>query len=346
MNDIYSWQQEIWQKLTQSHDFRSHALLLKGKQGIGKYEFARHLAKSLLCTASVTKQEACGKCLSCGWFEQHGHPNFYQVVPEALSVNPGENSEKEENEEKPNSLVTKKNASQQISIEQIRKLTDFVYMTGHQGGYKIILIYPAETMNSAAANALLKKLEEPPANVLFILVTHQAQRLLPTIRSRCQQIAMPAPDVETSVAWLKQQAVSDPEACLAVAGFSPLSALLFDIGENAAHYQQFIQQISEPARLEPMALAEAMQPVSLPVVVNWLQKWCYDLISYRATGKNRYYLNQLATIQALSGQIDLLECITFARALNSKQQLSHHPLNPRLFLEELFIAYGLMMNGR
>lgn len=346
MSDLYSWQQEIWRKLTQNRGFRSHALLLKGKQGIGKYEFARHLAKSLLCTAPATEQKACGKCLSCGWFEQHGHPNFYQVMPEALSVNPGENSEKEESEEKTTNSAGKKSASQQISIEQIRKLTDFVYMTGHQDGYKIILIYPAETMNSAAANALLKKLEEPPANVLFILVTHQAQRLLPTIRSRCQQLAMPVPDIETSVAWLKQHAVNDPQASLAAASFSPLSALLFDKGENAAHYQQFIQQIGEPARLEPMALAEAMQPVSLPVVVNWLQKWCYDLISYRTTGKNRYYLNQLATIQVLSRQIDLLECITFTRVLNSKQQLSHHPLNPRLFLEEMFIAYGLMMSRK
>lgn len=346
MSNIYSWQQEIWQKLTKNHEFRSHALLLKGKKGIGKYEFARHLAKSLLCTALTAEQKACGKCLSCGWFEQNGHPNFYQVVPEALSNNPGESSEKEDSEEKPSSSAAKKNASQQISVEQIRKLTEFVYLTGHQNGYKMILIYPAETMNSAAANALLKKLEEPPANVLFILVTHQSQRLLPTIRSRCQQIAMPVPDVETSVAWLKQHTVNDPEACLAAVGFSPLSALLFNKGDNAVQHEQFIQQICNSRLLDPLSLAEAMQPVSLPVVISWLQKWCYDLISYRTTGKNRYYLNQLTAIKALSGQIDLLECITFTQALNSKQKLSHHPLNPRLFLEEIFIAYGLMMGRK
>jgi len=346
MSDIYSWQQEIWQKLAQNRQFWGHALLLKGKKGIGKYEFARHLAKSLLCTAPAAEQKACGECLSCGWFEQNGHPNFYQVVPAALSTNPGENGEKEESEEKSNSSATKKNASQQISIEQIRKLTDFVYMTGHQNSYKIILIYPAEAMNSAAANALLKKLEEPPANVLFILGTHQAQHLLPTIRSRCQQIAMPVPDIETSVDWLKQHAVNDPEACLAAAGYSPLSALLFDKGENAAQYEQFMQQIGNPNRLDPLSLAETLQQTNLSVVVSWLQKWCYDLVSYRTTGEIRYYLNQLPAIKVLSGQIDLQACITFTRALNSKQQLSHHPLNPRLFLEEVFIAYGLMMGRK
>lgn len=346
MDDIYSWQQKTWQKLTQNRQFWGHALLLKGKKGIGKYDFARHLAKSVLCTAPTVERKACGECLSCGWFEQNGHPNFYQIMPQALSINPDEYGEKEGSEEKSGSSAIKKSASQQISIEQIRKLTDFVYMTGHQDGYKIILIYPAEAMNNAAANALLKKLEEPPANVLFILVTQQAQYLLPTIRSRCQQVIMPVPDIETSVAWLRQHAVNDPQASLAAAGFSPLSARLFDNSENVAQREQFLRQISDPYRLNPLSLAEALQQTNLPEAVSWLQKWCYDLVSYRTTGKIRYYLNQLSAIQALSGQIDVLECIRFTRDLNSKQRLSHHPLNSRLFLEELFIAYTSIMNRK
>lgn len=346
MADIFIWQQAIWRKLLQSRQFCGHALLLKGKKGTGKYEFARQLAKALLCTAPVAEQKACGECLSCGWFEQNGHPNFYQVVPEAFAAIPGESAEKEESEEKSGSAATKKTASQQISIEQIRKLNDFVYLTGHQSGFKIILIYPAEAMNTASANALLKKLEEPPENVLFILVTHQAQRLLPTIRSRCQQIAMPVPDVETAVAWLKQQEVSDPAGRLAAAGYSPLSALLLDKGEHAAHYAQFIQHIANPKQLDPLSLAGTLQQTNLPIVVNWLQKWCYDLVSCRTTGKIRYYVNQLPAIEALSGQMDLPGCVAFARGLNAKQQLSHHPLNPRLFLEELFIAYAALMGKK
>ena len=79
---------------------------------------------------------------------------------------------------------------------------------------------------------------------------------------------------------------------------------------------------------------------------NWLQKWCYDLVSYRTSGKIRYYVKQLPAIQALSGQMDLPGCVTFTRELNAKQQLSHHPLNPRLFLEELFIAYAALMGKK
>ena len=346
MDDVFIWQQELWQKLTRNPQFLGHAVLLKGKKGIGKYHFARCLAKSLLCVASTTPERtACGQCHSCGWFEQNGHPNFYAILPEALMADAAERSEKEDQAEKSSGAASKKNPSQQIGIDQIRKLNDFVYMPGHQEGYKIVLIYPAEAMNPAAANALLKKLEEPPENVVFMLVTHQAQHLLPTIRSRCQQIVMPVPDVETSVAWLKQQSVNDPQTSLAAAGFSPLMALLLDKGEHAAQYEQFIQHIGNPNRLDPLSLAEALQQMDLSVIVNWLQKWCYDLISYRLAGTNRYYPKQLSTINSLSGKIDLLECLAFTRALNSKQQLSRHPLNPRLFLEEMFIDYAVMMRG-
>ena len=346
MADIYSWQHDIWQRLTHNRQLQGHALLLKGKKGTGKYEFARQLAKSLLCAAPATEQKACGTCLSCGWFEQASHPNFYQVMPEALLANSNSSAEKEDSEEKSGGAAPKKSASQQIGVEQIRKLTDFVYMSGHQNGLKIILIYPAETMNSAAANALLKKLEEPPEQVLFLLVTHQAQRLLPTIRSRCQQIAMPLPDAAAALTWLKQQEVSDPEASLAAAGFSPLTALLLAKGENAVQYGQFIEQIGHPNRLDPLSLAETLQQTNLSIVVNWLQKWCYDLVSYRTSGKIRYYVKQLPAIQALSGQMDLPGCVAFTRGLNAKQQLSHHPLNPRLFLEELFIAYAALMGKK
>ncbi|MEQ1778120.1 MAG: DNA polymerase III subunit delta', partial [Nitrosomonas sp.] len=116
MHDIYAWQQAIWQKLTQKRQLRGHALLLKGKQGIGKYQFARYFAKALLCTAPTTEQKACGKCLSCGWFEQQAHPNFFQIMPEALAAGSSDSGEKEDSEEKSNSAATKKNASKQISI--------------------------------------------------------------------------------------------------------------------------------------------------------------------------------------------------------------------------------------
>ncbi len=348
MSNIYSWQKEIWQTLTRNFatQQRCHALLLKGHQGIGKFDFSRYFAKSLLCDHAKEDIQACGTCQSCHWFEQGAHPNFYQVVPEALSEVVSEDTDRAGAEETAGNSKSKKKASQQISVGQIRNLTDFVYMSGHQSGYKIVLIYPSEAMNKAAANALLKKLEEPPEQVLFILVTHHPQHLPPTIRSRCQQITMPAPDVKTSLDWLVQQAVKDPQSCLTAAGLAPLTALQFNDSELFAQHEQFIQQISSPMQLNPISLALTMQQVDLSTLVSWLQKWCYDLVSYAVCGKVRYYHDQQAMIESLAANINTHACITYVRTLYTHQRLSQHPLNPRLFLEEIFLSYIQLVNEK
>ena len=342
MTEIYSWQQALWQQLSRKDRLRGHAVLLHGRAGTGKYDFARHWAKSWLCASPDAAQNACGACSSCSWFEQNAHPNFYPVMPDALSVEAESETGKDADDDKP----AKKAASQQIGIAQIRKLDDFVYLSGHQQSGKIVMIYPADAMNMASANALLKKLEEPPADVLFIVVAHQLQRLPPTIRSRCQHVAMPVPDRAVAVAWLKQQSVSDPEIVLAAAGYAPLTALKLAQGESAQQFAQFVQQIARPERLNVLSLASSLQQTSLPVVVGWLQKWCYDLIGYRTAGKVRYCLNDVPAIEALSGQLNLIECTRFVRLLNEKQRLAQHPLNPRLFLEDMLIAYAEMARKR
>ena len=242
--------------------------------------------------------------------------------------------------------VVEIDAASNTGVDNIRELRANTAFRPARARFKIYIIDEVHMLSTGAFNALLKTLEEPPDHVKFILATTEIQKVPATIRSRCQQIAMPLPDAVAALAWLKQQEVSDPEASLAAAGFSPLTALLLAKGENAAQYGQFIEQIGHPSRLDPLSLAEALQQTNLSIVVNWLQKWCYDLVSYRTSGKIRYYVKQLPAIQALSGHMDLPGCVTFTRELNVKQQLSHHPLNPRLFLEELFIAYAALMGKK
>ena len=196
MSDIYSWQQDIWKRLFQRSSLSSYALLLKGRQGTGKFAFARNLTAALLCENPLGNDESCGICSSCRWLAAGEHPNFYQIEPEALSGVSTETSSTDTAATK-----VKKKPSQQIGVDQIRALTDFVNLSGHQQGYKIILIHPAEAMNLAAANALLKKLEEPPPGVIFILVTHRIQQLLPTIRILRVVFALMAVNAESAI-WL------------------------------------------------------------------------------------------------------------------------------------------------
>lgn len=345
INNIYSWQQELWQKLAQTRRFHAQALLLKGRAGIGKFDFAMNLAKFRLCDNPLPIGEACGVCLSCGWFEKGGHPDFYQVSPEAISNLSDKAAVASENDEYSGKIQSKKKPNQQISVAQIRALTDFVYMTGHQHRQRIVLICPAETMNTAAANALLKKLEEPPRHVLFILVAHRPHHLLPTIRSRCQSINMPTPDLAQATLWLKQRGVIEPEDCLAAASFAPLLALKFNEQNYVMQHNVFIEKISAPQHMNPIALAETMQQSDLPTVVSWMQKWCYDLLSFCVTGKIRYHSSKKAHIQTLTLTIDIKALTTFLRKLQFSQQLSSYPLNPRLFLEEIFVTYAALISS-
>lgn len=356
MNQLFIWQQVIWQRLMRHREFQCHALLLKGRKGIGKFTFARLLAKSLLCFNPGINNLACGKCASCQWFEQSSHPNFAMILPESLSEILGDNVGSVENavDEDPGQPMiggkTKKKPGQQISIDRIRGMNNLVYMTGHQQGFKILLIYPAEAMNNAAANALLKKLEEPPERVLFILVSHQPRRLLATITSRCQQINMPIPDAETAVEWLKQQQRGEsadsqnPLALLALSGFAPLSALSFQM--HIKQHQQFIETISRLSQFDPLALAESLQEQDLSMTIDWLQKWCYDLASYHATGKIRYHPHLDAHVQTVCKQISPQASLAYMHFLNDRQALSGHPVNGRLFLEDILINYGKLVSKR
>lgn len=345
MNNIFPWQDEIWQILTKNKASIGHALLLKGKKGIGKLGFARSLAKFLLCEDLSSESQVCGNCPGCRWFEQGGHPDFYLVEPEALSELSGEIKEKagSDNKDKQSSTKLKKKPSKQISVAQIRSLSDVINMSSHRSGYKIVLIHPAEAMNAAAANALLKNLEEPTPQTLFILVTHRPHDLLPTIRSRCRQVAMPVPDFSLAINWLEQQGIKDAQSNLAAVGYAPLAALEYNDDEYRLEYESFINHISMLKSLNPILLAEELQKSDLPTTVNWLQKWCYDLMSFRTTGKIRYHLSMQTRIEELVPKIDPLQLSGYLRNLIDMQRLAHHTLNPRLFLEEVLISYAMLM---
>ena len=107
-----------------------------------------------------------------------------------------------------------------ITIDQVRALDDFLHVGTHRHGARVILINPAEAMNRSTANSLLKSLEEPIASTLFILVTSESDRLLPTIRSRCQSLLVPQPTQSRAEQWLRLAGVNEAARWLALAGGS------------------------------------------------------------------------------------------------------------------------------
>ena len=334
MNKLYPWQNEPWQRWIGLRSRLPHAILLKGPQGIGKYDFAINLAQSLLCEQPQADGLACHDCPSCHWFEQETHPDFRLLQPDALA-------ESEDGEERE---AGKKKPSRQISVDLVRALADFVNLSAHRGGHRVVLIHPAEAMNTNAANALLKTLEEPSARMLIILVSHKPQQLLPTILSRCLTLVMPMPTLEASTTWLKQQGISDPTAILAQAGFAPLQAAR--LAEEAAgvdEYRHFLQEIRQPAKFDVFALAEKLQKIEPAKVIHWLQQWCYDLSSAKLTGKVRYNSELTDLIYKLSDKISAIDLAHYQKELLVARREASHPLNQKLQFESILLSYRQMM---
>src|SRR3989338_7607474 len=171
MKNIYHWQENDWARLQELRKRPLHGLLFKGSKGIGKFDLAMQFAQSLLCQHPDEAGFACGKCPSCHWFEQASHPDFRLLQPGLLAIKEAETiaqpwewtrrvaNEAIEDEQRD----AKKKPSKEIPVWKVRDLSSFVNQSAHQGGKRVVVIYPAEAMNTNAANALLKNLGRPAA---------------------------------------------------------------------------------------------------------------------------------------------------------------------------------------
>ena len=325
---MFIWQKAAWTAWSKLRGRLPHAVLLQGGEGCGEFEFARTAAQSLLCERPKADAGPCGECQACAWFALGNHPDFRLVVPESLSGEPEEGAE------------PGKKRSDQIRIEQVRDLADFLSVGTHRGGLRVILIYPAEAMNANTQNALLKSLEEPAPATVFLLVSTQPDRLLPTVRSRCLKFTLPVPDAQQVRAWLKEEGVPHPESALAASGGAPLAAL--KAAGTEADRLAFIEGIGRPG-FDPIALAETVQGVPLWDLVGWLQRWSFDLLLARATGRVRYHLGQERRIAEIALRCPATAIASYLRRLAQARALARHPLNPKLFVEDLLLQYQRML---
>jgi len=330
---------EAWAQLGARREQLPHALLISGQRGIGKFDLAQKFAESLLCENPTADSQACGACSACGWLSQGNHPDFRLLQPEALGEVPNVDSEAD----------GKKKPSQQITIDQVRALDDFLHVGTHRHGARVILINPAEAMNRSTANSLLKSLEEPIASTLFILVTSESERLLPTIRSRCQSLLIPQPARSRAEQWLRQAGVNESARWLALAGGSPLLAV--ELGsEERVLLDALIAEMSRGCKIDPLAAAAAVdrvvkaekRPAPLKRLIEWAQKWLFDLTLISAGLPLRYFLAQDQLVQRLAKSSDTVSLLAFNRKTIQYKLQCEQPLNTRLFLEEFFLSYAAL----
>jgi DNA polymerase III subunit delta' len=327
----FPWHRTVFDGLLARRDGLPHALLLRGPEGIGKLALAEAVAQMLLCERPAAAGDACGECPGCTWFTQGSHPDFRRLEP----GNPEESGEPGEGREKKTSHV--------IDIAQVRALENFINLTTHRGGARVVVIHPAEALNVPAANALLKSLEEPPPRTHFLLVAHRWHYLLPTIRSRCQQVVLHLPASTPALEWLGGQGVAEPELALAQAGGAPLLAAKFD--EEYWRVRERLLGLLASPDFDPLAAAEDLRDVAPAMAVSLLQKWSYDLALQKTLGRVRYNPDRASALAVLAARVDGLATLRFHRQMVRLQRVVRHPLNARLFLEDLFMGCAGLLRG-
>ena len=342
--NIIDLHKSAWEQLNARRDRLPHALLFTGQRAIGKSELAQRFVDALLCENPTAEHTACGACVACGWLAQGNHPDFRRIQPDALTDEEG----KGEGESTNDGASGKKKPSQQITINQIRALDDFLHVGTHRQGARVILINPAEAMNRSTANALLKSLEEPSSNTLFILVSNEPDRLLPTIRSRCQVLAVATPDSATAERWLTDNKVADGALWLALSGGAPLLAQNLAQSDERVLLDAMVDELKRGATINPLSAAAALDRIvkaekrSAPLkrLIEWAQKWLTDLTLASQGLPPRFFLAHTDTLKKQSAASDPARILAFSRkALQYKAQCEQ-PLNSRLFLEDFFLGFA------
>ncbi|QVL49388.1 MAG: DNA polymerase III subunit delta' [Thiocapsa sp.] len=316
------WLAEDWMRLNQARrDGRlAHGLLFSGPRGIGKRHLVELLARSMLCGTPTADGLACGRCADCALIAAASHPDLLRVGPDPEAK------------------------SEEIPVAAIRALVERGALTPSRAAWKVTLVDPADHLNAAAANALLKTLEEPPGSALIVLVTEQPGRLPATIRSRCGQIRIPTPSTADALAWLAGRIPRETAAlrlCLAHGG--PLRAVDELDDARLEQRRERIAGFLAIARGErdPLAEASAWNGLGPRLCLDWLSGWLVDLVRLAVSEHPTRLDNpdQREALRTLARRLEpaslhrLLQRVLRARALVETRA------NPQLLLESLSIEW-------
>ncbi|WP_445115870.1 DNA polymerase III subunit delta' C-terminal domain-containing protein [Acinetobacter sp. WZC-1] len=315
---VYPWQEHSWETLTGRFPQLSHGLLFYGKKGCGKHAFARHFVAWVLC---LNKQAngACGECSSCQWLKSDTHPNYVHI------------STDEDNK--------KQNA--RIKIEKIRDLLPFVQQT--VDGWRVIVIEPAEALNIASANALLKTLEEPGERVVIILLADHYLKLPATVRSRLQHVALDRISAEQSQAYLQQHlpesAASQLSLLMNLSGHMPLQAVQLAHSDWLQRRHEFVQDWEKLVLQKNMPLHYATRWNKELSFIDFMQMLDYLLSDLACIKLNQQIKNNdmQPGLERLSAQYQLEQLFTLYEDLQRFRQLADQNVQSNLIMDQLFI---------
>lgn len=320
---LLPWHRELWQRLHKQREEGRlpHAMLFAGAKGVGKVSFAEALGTTLLCNNPLAG-EACGQCKSCELVKSGSHPDLLRLTPEEIG--------------------------KVIKVDQVREVIDRLHSTAQQGGYRILIVHPAEEMNIASANAILKTLEEPGDATLIILVVDQLGKVMPTIRSRCQRIDFAAPSVEEASSWLAREAeISAEEAgrFLALAQGAPLLARDWKLSGVKDLRAKFLTGLSDllKGRVSALTLAEQLQKEDLGLMLTWWGTLMSDVAHMQLAGADgpKTNLDMAKLVSALAKRVESSAIFKLNDQIHQERSalLYHQNPNKQLLLEKLFMDW-------
>lgn len=249
------WQGPQWERISRAltGDAVPHALLLAGPAGLGKLLFSNLLGRALMCDDRGGTGTPCGQCRQCALMEAGTHPDSYRLAAEAEKSN--------------------------ILVGQVRQLGHFVALTRNQGRYKVAVIEAADRMNAAAANSLLKTLEEPPDRTVMMLVSDRPGGLPATVRSRCQRIDFRIPPRELTETWLGTgSSTGEEDIALAMARGAPLAVRALLENEAPGRARMVLDGIEGmlSGTKSPVAVARETGETEVSVLLDWMLGWLTD----------------------------------------------------------------------
>ncbi|SIN80644.1 DNA polymerase III subunit delta' [Salinivibrio sp. ES.052] len=316
---VFPWFEPVWahwQQLLSSARF-PHAVLLSAPPGSGRRAMASQLAKVRLCKSQT--DNACGHCHSCQLFDAGNHPDLHWLAPEKTG--------------------------KQIGIDAIRKVQRQAIETSQLGGARFIVIERVESLGEAAANALLKSLEEPPAGCYFVLLTDSLDSLLATIISRCSVWKAPQPDGESAKYWIEQALkCSVPDHAVGLFRGAPLAARDFVASGGLEHHHAVINGFTTYVKthvglFDTLAVLTSHYPASL----DWLSYFLLDVLKWRQGAQHAivhsYHHQQVADVANLMGTQQTHMALRQLHQLQRQLQ-THTGLNTELVLSQWLLSIG------
>jgi DNA polymerase-3 subunit delta' len=316
---LYPWQRQEWARLQRvfTSGRLPHALLITGPEGVGKRRFVDVLANSILCQARDSDGTGCGRCRGCDLLLAGSHPDLKWIEPEE----PGKT----------------------IRIDRIREYVAGGSLTAQAGGYKIVIVDPAEMMNTAAANSLLKTLEEPVDWTLIVLISSRPGILPATIRSRCQSFQLAKAEPLIAEKWLAEETRHpDPGLLLALAAGAPLRARELATPEQLALRVKILEQFAAivDGSQDPVAVAAAWCKLDLRQVLNWCSGWLSDALRLQSDPEFRDLFNpdQRKRLQGIAETIESKRLFKLLDATNRAIGAQESQLNDQMLLESLLLS--------